>query len=121
MSDSNTATINPLISQQDISKHIKISEEFYTAYANHIRIAMSETDIRFFFGDSFPTATFELRIVENFSVAMSPQHAKLVHQTLTQIIEGYEKLFGPIKPPTPVPATIAIEKFSGDKAKQETE
>lgn len=108
-----------IISQEDLAKCVKISPDFYTEFANHVRIAVSETDVRLFFGDGFPTSTGEISITENFSVALAPQHAKAVLINLTRIVEGYEKLFGEIKSPTPI-TSATLNTLLETKTKEES-
>ena len=59
---------------------------------------MSQTDLRLFVRESYPTATGELRITEHMRVAMPPQQAKAMLNVLQDTIIIYEKNFGPIGP-----------------------
>jgi hypothetical protein len=95
--------------EEELKKIIRISEDFYTVFSNHVRLAMSEDDFRLFFGEIYPTATNELVVTEHLCIALSPQRAKAVLSALTQTIAGYEKLFGTIKPQTIIPTASPVE------------
>ena len=101
-------TVGAPISPEEVNKIIKISDDFYTIFSNHVRVAMAEDDFRFFFGEIYPTATNEIQIIEHLCVVMSPQKAKAVVSVLIQTMNAYEKLYGPIKPPTIIPTGTTI-------------
>jgi hypothetical protein len=92
------------LSPEEMARNTKIAPEFRTEFSNHIRIAMSETDIRFVFGESLPTSSGEIIVTERFGVALAPQHAKGLLSSLARLIGEYEKAFGTIKPATDIPS-----------------
>ena len=104
MNDEKPLLLTPAMSPDEVRKHTKISEDFYTVYCNHIRVAMSQIDFRLFVGENYPTATGELTIIENLGIVMSPQQAKATLELLAGLVAAYEKNFGPIKPLTVFPA-----------------
>jgi hypothetical protein len=113
-------TSEPL-SPDEMSARTQISEDFHTVFSNRVRVAASATDFRLFFGETYPTATGEIKVIENFSVVVTPMQAKALSGILTEIIQKLEAQQGPIPvisetqtvaPPaeTPQPATSAMER-----------
>ena len=107
MADERPVTVTPAISRDDIKKLSKISEDFYTVYVNHSRIAASQNEMRIFFGENYPTATGELIVTENLSVVMTPQNIKAMATLLQQIVTTYEESFGEIPAPANFPDSLA--------------
>jgi hypothetical protein len=81
---------------------------------------MSETDVRLFFGENYPKAGGEIVAIEKFNVVLSPQHAKLILSSLAQLIAGYEKLFGSIKPLTPIAPGAGENALAQAKADEQS-
>ena len=76
-----------------------------TLYSNSIRLALSFTDVRIFFGETLP-ASFSPdmtpqvgpgRMVDRFCIVLNPDILPQVIQGLTQAVERYEAAFGPLK------------------------
>lgn len=103
MSDKQPLLLTSPMPPDEVRKHTKISDDFFTVYTNHVRIAMSQVDFRLFIGENYPTATGEPTITENLSIAMSPQQAKATLEVLAETVAVYEKNFGLIKPVTGFP------------------
>lgn len=118
--DTPVVAISGQLSPEEVSKRVKISEDFYTVYSNYSRVAMSEDECRFFFGEMYPTVTNELVITENFCIAMSPQRAKALLAALSQTIDGYEKLFSQIKPHTLIPTAITTKSVTDENKDKAT-
>ena len=77
---------------------IHYPEQLQTIYTNFAQLGMSPNDLSIDFGVrkpeidmKNPPAFISLRVM------MSPQHAKLLAQRLSKIIEDYEKDFGEIR------------------------
>ncbi|SRR6266480_2374067 len=91
-------------------------------YTNHIRMAISFTDFRIFFGEAFPTLVSEsglqekpisAKAVDRVCVIISPDLVQSLLDALTKGLKTYEAQFGPLrkvppssqpkqqKPPTP--------------------
>ena len=103
MSDEQPLLLTSPMSPDEVRKHTKTADDFFTVYSNHVRIAMSQVDFRLFVGENYPTATGELTIIENLSIVMSPQQAKATLEALAGTVATYEKNFGLIKPLTGFP------------------
>jgi len=106
MSDEQNIRWSSPLSEQEVRKQTRLAEDFFTVYCNHIRITMSTVDFRLFVGETYPDAGGKLNIVENLSVAMTPEQAKATLDVLSGLVDNYEKSFGPIKrlpkaPPQP--------------------
>ena len=105
MSDAQPLLFSPPLSLEETRRRTKISEEFFTVFSNHVRVAVSQADIRMFIGENYPTAEGEIVINELLCVAMTPQQAKATLNLLAGTLSAYEKTFGEIKPLTAFPAS----------------
>jgi hypothetical protein len=101
MSDEQPMMVRAL-SPQELAKNAKISEDFYTVFSNLVRISASATEFRIFFGETYPTASGETKVVENFCVVVTPAHAKAAASILVRAIEQVEAMFGTIATPRPL-------------------
>jgi hypothetical protein len=88
-------TSRPL-TPDEVKARTKISEDFYSVFSNQVRIAASPTEFRLFFGETYPTATGEIHIIENLSVVLTPMQAKSLAGVLAVIIQRFEAQNGPI-------------------------
>ena len=115
MSDNPEIISTPDISPKELRKLTKISEDFYSVYCNHVRIAMSESDFRFFIGEAYPTSIGEINLTENHCVVMAPGQAKATLELLTNLIAAYENKFGSIKKITQTLPILEIKSETPDK------
>ena len=102
MSDEQAIVTSPL-SEEEMNKRTEIAEDFYTVYCNRLRIVASPIEFRLFVGEHYPTASRELKIVENLSITMSPEQAKASFELLGKVIASYEAKFGPIRDLSKIP------------------
>ena len=116
MSDEKPLLFSPPLSTEEIRKRTKISEEFFTVFSNHVRVAVSQPDIRIFVGENYPTADGEIAITELLCVAMTPQQAKATLNLLTETLSAYERSFGEIKPLTTFPASSPTAQPTAEKS-----
>ena len=103
MSEDQPLLFSPPLTLEETRKRTKISDEFFTVFSNHTRVAVSQTDLRMFFGETYPTAVGDTVITEVIGIVMTPQQAKAVLNLLAGTLAAYEKTFGEIKPPTGFP------------------
>jgi hypothetical protein len=96
--------VSPGLSPDEVRARTKISEGFFSVFSNHVRIGASATEIRIFFGETYPTATGEVKVTENFSVVLTPVLAKSMIALLANTIQRAEALYGTI------PVTQAVKK-----------
>lgn len=104
------------LSPNELVARTKLSDNFYSVFSNHVRVAASPTEFRLFFGESYPTATGEIVVTENLSVVLTPIQAKLTLGVLSETIQKVESLHGVIPTIQPSqqaeatqPATSATE------------
>lgn len=83
------------------SKPTKIitAENKFHAYSNHTGVATTNFDIKLIFAEIQSANESGLTVIEHGDVTMSTQHAKAFLNTLAQVIEQYESVFGEIKIP----------------------
>jgi len=96
MNDEKQTQLISAMTAEEVRKNTKISEDFYTVFSNHVRVTASRIDFRLFFGESYPTATNEVRIIEQFNVALTPVQAKALLKLLEQVIQNVEAAGGTI-------------------------
>jgi len=91
------------------------------AYANAIRLGVSFSDIRIFFGEHVPDALpnsqqatsvqQQSRIVDRVCIVLTPETVPALVEGLAKAVESYESIFGPLrkvpKGPLTMPAGIA--------------
>lgn len=85
-----------MFSAEEVKEKTEISQDFYTVFSNHTRIAVSPTEVRLFFGENYPTAKGEIRFIEDFCVVITPAQAKLLAQLMAESVQKMETVFGPI-------------------------
>ncbi len=96
MAEEQKLIVSGPLSPDEVKARTKISEDFYTVFSNQVRIAASATEFRLFFGESYPTATGEIKIIENFSVILTPIQAKATLGILAETVQRMEALIGTI-------------------------
>jgi uncharacterized protein DUF3467 len=96
MTDNQPFVAKPMLTGDEVRKLTEVSEDFYSVFSNHARVAASPTEFRLFFGESYPTATNELRIKELLSIVVTPFQAKAVLGLLSEMIEKFEQSNGTI-------------------------
>jgi|SRR5580700_10037123 hypothetical protein len=75
--------------------------DFKSIYSNNVQFTMSPWDVVFMFGENQSVKDNILMVEQSVRVVMSPQHAKVFCQVLTDQIGKYETAFGVIQVPTP--------------------
>lgn len=108
MSDEEKVALSPPLSEEQVRKQTKVSEDLYTVFSNHLRIAVNALEIRLFFGENYPKPTGEVQIVENLSVVVTPTQARAMLDLLISSISIYEKAFGPIRRDFQSPAQLPL-------------
>ncbi len=108
MADKQSTLVSAILSPDEMRAKTKISEDFYSVFCNHVRIAASATEFRLFFGENYPTATGEIKVIENFSVILTPVQAKAMLQGLAETVQKMEAFFGAI----PNPDSLQIKDTS---------
>jgi hypothetical protein len=104
------------LTEDEIKAITKISDDFFTVFSNQVRVAASATEFRLFFGENYPTATGEIKIIENLSVVLTPIQAKLLASNLFGVIQKLEAADGQIPVlqvvPTAEPAAATPAQLS---------
>ncbi|HYW39666.1 MAG TPA: hypothetical protein VE957_16265 [Terriglobales bacterium] len=100
-----------------------------TVYANQIRLALSFTDVKLFFGELIPsgppTAVGEMipaqiQAVDRVCITLSPEIVPALIDGLTKGIETYQAQFGPLRKVPQVmlqPPAPAAQPSAGESAK----
>jgi Protein of unknown function (DUF3467) len=90
------AFVTPSLTPEQVKAATEISEDFYTVFSNHVRVSATATEFRLFFGENFQTATNEVKIIEKFSVVLTPVQAKALLRVLGEIVQKIEAATGTI-------------------------
>ena len=117
MADKNPTIVSATLSPEEVRAQTKISEDFYSVFSNHVRIAASATEFRLFFGENYPISTGEVKVIENFSVILTPVQAKSMLGVLAETIQKIETFFGVI----PNPDSLQIKENPSQPAAPATE
>jgi hypothetical protein len=81
------------------------AEDFKSIYSNNAQFTMSPWDVVFVFGENQSVKDNILLVEQKMRVVMSPQHAKIFSQVLSDQVSKYEQTFGPIPVPVQPPMT----------------
>ena len=101
------------LTAQQVASLITQSPDFAMAYFNHARVATTYSDVRIFLGQNSLSPAGQQTFQEELCVIFSPEFARTFAKLLDQILNQYEKTFGPIRPN---PAMVTPPVVSPTKA-----
>jgi len=104
----------PALTPEQMMAITKQIQNLPLMYFNHARIAVSNFDMRVFFGVGSITAQNEQSVQEQLCVVLTPEFAKNFAGALTTSLERYEKTFGQIRIPKLPP--VALQSPTETKA-----
>lgn len=83
------------------TREVRTATSFASYYSNDTIMETGPWDVRFRFGHVVENDKANARIIveQLAEVHVSPQHAKRLHQILTEHLRQYEEMFGPIPMP----------------------
>jgi len=88
-------------------------EGVFSVYSNHAGINASMHDIRLMFGELGNATPEKVQVFQRVHVLMSWIQAKAIARLLQDYVDTYEKLNGPLMPPTLPPQVPLTNPFPG--------
>jgi len=116
MDKKKTPIIAPLTEEQVKSISVQMPN-MPVMYFNHSRIAVSNFDLRIYFGQGNITAQGQQTLLEQICVILTPEYAAAFSKTLKTTLEKYEEMFGKLRPSTPPMALQAADTKPSEEVK----